>query len=443
MTPSPNGFRVLVAEDVDSLAELMRYLLEEEGYLVETASDGEVCLKKITTFKPDLVILDIMMPKINGMEIIQILRAFHRTQSVGVIVCTAKDYKTDRDRIRDMGVDQFITKPFEPSVFTEAVNRFFSPNPSAGPGPVTAEEAGAPAYQPQLNEDKHRFKLWGTRGSTPVSHPRFMKHGGNTPCLSVQSGDELIILDAGTGIRELGLLLVKSPIRKIHLFVGHTHWDHIQGFPFFAPAFVPGFELSIYGAAGFGKDLRAVFQGQLDQDYFPVQLEDMRSTMNFRVLKENPVQIGDVSVHWEFVNHPGAAVGFKLSAGGKNLVYITDNEFLEGYTGPPQALDWNHPAVVPYRPMIDFVTGADLLIHEAQYTNRDYPEKITWGHSSVSNACVLVKLARINKWVITHHDPGYDDESLDQKLLLTEQILDELGCTVSVTNAYDGMEILL
>lgn len=437
--------RVLITEDVEALAGLMRSLLEAKGFVVDTAPDGEACLRKIPTFQPDLVVLDLMMPKVHGLEIVRVLKAFHRTQSIGIIVCSAKDYKTDRERLRDLGVHDFIAKPFDPAVFVSSVVGFFSPEaahdrPAAEPSRV---QTRASVYRPQPCVKTHLLRLWGTRGSTPVSHPLFLKHGGNTPCLSLQTGDELIVLDAGTGIRELGQWLLRSSIRRVHLFIGHTHWDHIQGFPFFAPAYHPDFELVIYGASGFGKDLKAIFQGQLDRDYFPVQLEDMKSRMTFVTLRDSPVVFGEVSVHWEYVNHPGAAVGFKLEVGGRSVAYITDNEFLEGYTGSPVGLSADHPVVVPYQSVIDFVTGVDVLIHEAQYTAEDYPAKIGWGHSSVPNACVLAKLAGVSKWIVTHHDPAYDDPTLDEKLLLTARILEEMGSPVVVSNAYDGLEIPL
>jgi CheY-like chemotaxis protein len=434
--------RVLIAEDVDTLAGMMQALLREKGFTVEAVGDGEACLQRIPVFKPDLVILDIMMPKVHGIEIIRVLKAYRKTQDIGVIVCSAKDYKTDRDRIRELGVERFINKPFKPQDFVDAVSDYFAAGSAAAPA-ASAPIARGAVYAPELGQVRHRVKLWGTRGSTPVSNPRFVRHGGNTPCLSVVCGDELVVIDAGTGIRELGQWLLTSSIRRVHLFIGHTHWDHIQGFPFFGPAFHPAFELFIYGAAGFGKNLKSVFQGQLDQDYFPVQLEDMRSAMTFSVLRDNPVRIGDLEVHWDFVNHPGAAVGFKLVAGGRSMAYITDNEFLEGYVGAPADLNRNHPAVIPYRPFVDFVSGCDLLVHEAQYLPGDYPGKVAWGHSSVSNVCALAKLAEVKRWVVTHHDPAYDDEALGQKLLLTEQILAEIGWPVPVANAYDGMEILL
>jgi phosphoribosyl 1,2-cyclic phosphodiesterase/CheY-like chemotaxis protein len=435
--------KILVAEDVESLGALMRHWLEDQGYEVELAADGEVCLRKVATFKPDLVVLDIMLPKVHGIEVIKVLKAFHQTQSLGILVCSAKDYKSDRDVLRDLGVNGFLSKPLDPAVFLAAVASYFQPEGSLRPAPIPTPSAPVVPYRPEVDRLKHRVRFWGTRGSIPVSHPSFLKHGGNTPCLSVQAGDELIVIDSGTGIRELGQELLKSPIRTVHLFIGHTHWDHIQGFPFFGPAFVPGFRLKIYGAAGFGKNLKAIFEGQLDQDYFPVQLEDMRSEKEFIVLKEGPVRVGDVAVHWEFVNHPGAALGFKLDFGGKTMAYITDNEFLEGYTGSPAPLGRDHPAVVPYRSLIDFVTGVDILVHEAQYLTEDYPSKVTWGHSSVANACVLAKLTRPKQWIITHHDPAYDDQTLEAKRLVTEQILEELGCPIPVSHAYDGMEILL
>ncbi|MFA5103373.1 MAG: MBL fold metallo-hydrolase [Candidatus Thermoplasmatota archaeon] len=303
--------------------------------------------------------------------------------------------------------------------------------------PKKKESAGH--YKPELDKNLHAIKLWGTRGSTPVSNPGFMRHGGNTACLSIETCDEMVIIDAGTGIRELGLHLISTKFRKLHIFIGHTHWDHIQGFPFFTPAYLPGFELVIYGASGFGKNIKSVFKGQLDRDYFPVQLEDMHSNMSFRDLADSPVKIGDVDVFWDFVNHAGSTIGFKIGIGKKTVGYVTDNEFLEGYTGVPHNIDIDHDIVIPYRKMIEFVSDANILIHDAQYTNDEYPAKIGWGHSSVSNTCVLAKLAGVKKWFVTHHDPMYDDDFLNEKLVLTRQILQEIDCPTEVENAFDGM----
>ena len=152
------------------------------------------------------------------------------------------------------------------------------------------------AYRPALDSSNGCFQLWGTRGSIPISGPEYIRHGGNTSCMSLEYGEDLIILDAGSGIRNLGLALAKANPRKLHLFITHTHWDHIQGFPFFAPAFIPGFEITIYGAKGFNKNLESLFRGQFDPDYFPIQMENMDAGLEFIYLGDQPVQIGDMRV---------------------------------------------------------------------------------------------------------------------------------------------------
>jgi phosphoribosyl 1,2-cyclic phosphodiesterase len=131
-------------------------------------------------------------------------------------------------------------------------------------------------YRPTLDTSRTHFTLWGARGSTPTVGGRFHRHGGNTSCMSITRDDEAFIFDAGSGIRDLGLELLEGKVRKIHLFITHPHWDHIQGFPFFRPAFVPEFDITVYGSRGFGKDIESLFRGQLDSDYLPVQFEDMK-----------------------------------------------------------------------------------------------------------------------------------------------------------------------
>ncbi|MEO6034431.1 MAG: response regulator [Verrucomicrobiota bacterium] len=431
--------RILIGEDLRVIALKMSQALEKAGYTVEVAADGEACLRKALETLPDLVMLDIMMPKIHGVDVLKALRADPRTRELGVMVCSAKDFKTERDEATRLGALEFLIKPISPALLVEKVDGFFGRRSTApAPSVSSVAKSGQEVYQSRLDAKRTHLTLWGTRGSTPTVGGRFQRHGGNTSCLSFTSGEEVFIFDAGSGIRDLGTQLMAGQTRKVHLFITHPHWDHIQGFPFFAPAYVPGFDITVYGAKGFGKDMESIFRGQLDRDYFPVQLDDMKSNLQFRHLPEGAVEIGDARIMWEFAQHPGATVGYKIAFPQRTIAWVPDNEFLQGYVGSPN-LTRDHPLVASYEKMIRFLSDVDLVIHEAQYLPEEYTTKIGWGHSSVSNASLLMKLAGVRRWIVTHHDPGHDDVFLESKLNVTRQILEEIGQMIQVSHGYDGM----
>ncbi len=441
--PREKPYRILIGEDTVEIAHLMRRTLERRGYEVHCTFDGESCLAEARSHPPDLLILDIMMPKMHGIDVLRAVNADPALESVPVLICTAKDYETEREKAELYGAKGVLAKPFYRSELLRAVEGLLG-TPSAGDAAGDTEggaeeEEAPPPYTPSPGLDQASFTLWGARGSIPTPGPRFLRHGGNTSCLSVIVEDECFIFDAGSGIRELGLHLLEHPPRAIHLFITHTHWDHIQGFPFFAPAYLAGARITVYGAQGFGKDLRRLFQGQLDRDYFPVRMEDMKADIRFRTLPDGPVALDPASVSWEFVQHPGATVGYKIQVDGKTVAWVPDNEFLLGYTGDPSALDRTHPRVQPFEHVIRFLEGVDLAIHEGQYTPAEYPAKIRWGHSSIANAALLMKLAGVRRWVVTHHDPLHDDAFLEGKLNLTRRILSDLDHPILVSHGYDGL----
>jgi CheY-like chemotaxis protein/phosphoribosyl 1,2-cyclic phosphodiesterase len=446
---STSNRRILVADDVPGTVEFLAEMLAQRGYEVATAEDGEQCLRQVQEFQPDLVILDIMMPKVHGIDVLKQVRADGTKRDVGFIVCSARSFAVDLKSVRDLGAFDFLMKPFEIQSVLEKVEAFFAgrapPRRGLAAGSAVTGTAATPAivnnvepYVPTLETAGGYWRMWGTRGSIPVSGPRFARHGGNTACLEVRAGDDICIIDAGSGIRDLGLKLAAEGPRKIPILIGHTHWDHIQGFPFFVPAYVPGFEFEIYSASGFGKSLDQLFSGQLDREYFPFEMQDMSARLGFRSLAENPVRFGKIAVYWEMMNHPGATIGFRVEVDDNRIGYITDNEFLKGYLGSPHSLMYSSALVEPYQKIIQFVSDVDVLILEMQYTNEEYPKKIGWGHSSLSNACLLTKLARAKRLVVTHHDPMHDDDFLQAKLNLTRQILKELDYPIEVSNGFDG-----
>jgi CheY-like chemotaxis protein len=430
--------RVLIAEDVRAISLRISHALQSLGHEVEVARDGEECLTRVASFKPDLLVLDLMMPKLHGVDVLKALRSQDATKHLPVIICTAKDFSTELKHVRDLGVLDVIIKPFEPEVLVRKVEEFFGGS-CAFPSPTAPGGAAAPQYAPTLDMTRPHVRLWGTRGSIPVSGPRYAQHGGNTSCMEYAFGDTRIMFDAGSGLREAGLSFLPGGPRKIHLFITHTHWDHIQGFPFFTPIYIPGYEITIYGERGFGKNFETLLSGQLDRDYFPIQREDLRAKIKFVFLDDKPVQVGDVKITREFTHHPGATVSFKIEHEGKVVAYVPDNEFLQGYVGDPRGIERGSTMVTPHEPLIHFLENVDLLLHEAQYPPDEYPRRIGWGHSNLASACALAKMTQARKWVVLHHDPGHDDVFLHQKLLLTWQILRDLNHYVPTAHSYDGM----
>ena len=437
-------YRVLVADDVKVIAQSISWTLEEAGYATVVAGDGEQCLELARSFEPHLVILDLMMPKLHGIEVLKRLKEDPASRNIQVIVCTVKGFRTEIGRAKQLGVADLIIKPFDPADLLAKVAKALSSRKAhpvdTGKYLVRHQSAAEDtAYLPELDASGGVFKLWGTRGSIPISGPEYLRHGGNTSCMSLEHGDELIVLDAGSGIRNLGLALANEPPRKIHLFITHTHWDHIQGFPFFAPAFIPGFEIIIYGAQGFNKNLESLFRGQFDPDYFPIQMENMDATLEFVYLGDTPIRVGEVEISWAFTQHPGATLGYKLALPNKRIAWVPDSEIFQGYMGPPERIPEQKGLLELYQPTIDFLAGMDVLVHEAQYLPEEYAETVRYGHSSVPNACYLATATRSKRWIVVHHDPGHDDDFLRDKLNITRQILARLDYQGHVVHGYDGL----
>ena len=252
-----------------------------------------------------------------------------------------------------------------------------------------------------------KVTFYGVRGSIPVSGERYLKYGGNTTCALLQDAKGgSAILDAGTGIRQLGKDIASSELKlgsELFVLLSHTHWDHIQGFPFFAPAYMPGYRLTmiISGRAQTCSDLEDIFKTQSQKDFFPVPLDKMAAEIGFYQpdLPGLPGRSGNQVVDFYKHNHPGGAYSYRLRAPeGTEVVYSTDIEHGEN-------IDEGH---------VRFCEGADLLIHDGQYTPDELPSKRGWGHSSWTQAVEVAERANVKRLAITHHDPDHDDAFLDE-----------------------------
>ena len=262
-----------------------------------------------------------------------------------------------------------------------------------------------------------RIRFWGTRGSLAKPGPSTIRYGGNTSCVEVRAADgTLIILDCGTGAHELGRSLVASGERPIrgNLLLTHTHWDHIQGFPFFAPLFIPGNEWDVYAPRGLGRRVEDTLAGQMEYAYFPVTLDQLDATIRYHELAEGAFDLGAVRVTSRYLNHPGLALGYRLEAGGVAMVYATDHEphsrHQPAVAEPAQVMPVHHED----QRHVEFLAGADLVIHDAQYTLEEYPSKLSWGHSPIELVVNFALAAGVKRLALFHHDPLRDDTALDR-----------------------------
>ena len=407
---------VLVVDDDPSVLTIASKRLQAEGVRTLTAHDGADGLRMVKEHRPDVVVLDLMMPRMHGYTLIQQIRNDPDLGHVRILVTSSKTYSSDIERTKRLGADRYLSKPYDLQEFWTTVAELLGETPP----PFT-------------------IRFWGTRGSIATPGEATNKYGGNTACTEVRCGEQLLILDAGSGIRVLGLSLLQEfqqkPI-KGQIFVGHTHWDHIQGFPFFAPAFNPANEFTIYSLHGAEKPLDKVFRGQMDSDYFPVLLNEMKAKLSFCEL-ESDVHLGEITVSFIFLNHPGLAVGFRISFAGRSLVYLSDHETFGRLS--PQGLSPNPSDVEIER----FAENADLLISEAQYTEEEYAQKKGWGHSTFLDALERAARAKVKRLAIFHHDPSHDDAFLDRIQEFCEKTITDRNYAFSCFLAQEGTTIEL
>lgn len=281
-----------------------------------------------------------------------------------------------------------------------------------------------------------KVRFWGTRGSIPKPGRGTLRYGGNTSCVELRSAaGTRIVLDCGSGAQDLGQALMRSSQRPLsgHILISHTHWDHIQGLPFFAPLFVPGNRWDIYGPHGFCHSLREALAGQMQYTYFPVALEQFAATTCYRDLVEGIFQIDDISIRTQYLNHPALTLGYRLQVDGLSLVYACDHEPFSRYLalgrGEVGGQDRRH---------LDFLREADLVIHDGQYTADEYTSKVGWGHSPIEYVVRLCRLAGVRNLALTHHDPLRSDEALDR---IIERVRAEVSSPLEIFAAAERQEI--
>ena len=255
-----------------------------------------------------------------------------------------------------------------------------------------------------------KVKFWGSRGSIATPGAKTLRYGGNTACVEVRYHNSVVVFDCGTGIREFGNSLENefngTPIH-VHLFVSHTHWDHIQGFPFFMPAYNSTNVITIYGLFSADRTLEKALREQMEPTFFPLPMDHLKSRIEF-VEFTRAVEIDGATVTTKRLNHPGFASAFRIDVDGKSVVYMTDHEpycSLFGDTVENRARE---------QELTDFARGADIYIREAQYDSEEYDAHRGWGHGTFEHALLAARDAGVANLVICHHDPMHDDDCLDR-----------------------------
>lgn len=399
------GYKIFMVDDSATALNFARAQLEAAGHQVESTTDSTTALAQLRSVQADLVILDVMMPRVNGFELCAAIRKDPQLGELPIIMASAKAYDSDRQKARRMGASGYIVKPFSMEQFdaiTRSINSMI-------------------------------ISTWGVRGTLPMPQEGYIRFGGHTSCYSLRLGDDRhLIFDAGTGIKSLSNSLMKEGQSRItaDLFITHPHWDHINGFPFFTPLYVPGNEIRVHGARQDDIGFEQLLTGQMDGTYFPVTAREFGGHVTFNEIGEQQLDLDGVRVSTILLKHPGHCLGYRVDYGGRSFCYITDNEL--------------YPADSPFadeefvRQLADFCRGANILVHDCTYFDDEYPKRLHWGHSCLREVCRLAHLAGAERLWIHHHDPDQDDHDIECKLEYCTEALEGLGSKTKAVLPREG-----
>jgi phosphoribosyl 1,2-cyclic phosphodiesterase len=283
-----------------------------------------------------------------------------------------------------------------------------------------------------------KLTFWGVRGSIPSPGPEVVRYGGNTACVEVWFDNRLFILDAGSGIRPLGLSLMQRFEKiKAFIFISHMHWDHIQGLPFFSPFRDANNAFTILGCEEANLQLEEIIADQMKSVYFPIAMSDLTANIQFQRLYEEEFMVGPVAVQTMYLNHPGNTLAYRFDYNKQALVYISDNEPFDAVNRLPltNKVKRNNYPEDNHQRLVDFIRGADILIHDAQYFPDEYAQRVNWGHSPFTYTVDVGIVAGVRQLFLYHHDPNHSDDRLEEKLALArEQVVacgSNLNCVLA------------
>jgi phosphoribosyl 1,2-cyclic phosphodiesterase/CheY-like chemotaxis protein len=384
--------KYFIVDDDRIFIKLLTKYLESDTLSIYSNTSSADAIQEILRIKPDCLILDIMMPGIDGLELCKKIRSKQNLENMKIVIVSGKTYDVDRKQAFDAGADGYIVKPVEPEKIAEQIHR--------------------------IVENRIELIFWGIRGTLPVPGEKAIRYGGNTSCVTVEfPKGNLFIFDAGTGIKSLSDHLMAENRYKIKakLFLSHPHWDHINALPFFVPIYRQGNEFEIIGPAHGDITIRELISGQMDGIYFPINIKEFGSTVSFRDVKEETFPAEEATVKTLLLNHPGNCLGYRIDYKGRSVCYVTDNELF------PETSKLYNPAYIDK--LTEFLHLADSLIADSTYMDEEYEEKAGWGHSSITEIVKLADRARVKTLYLFHHDPSQSDDDIDKKYQTADALL--------------------
>lgn len=404
-----DGLRFAIVDDNLESATLAKALVEGAGHEATIFTVPEEALAAIPNDPPDCVILDILMPGIDGLEVCSRLKAMPELEGMKIVMCTAKSFEFDRRRAAEMGADAYIVKPIDKESFLATLEKVI-----ASPIEMT---------------------FWGIRGTLPRPGADTLRYGGNTSCVSLEfPRGQLFVFDAGSGIKTLGdHLMARGGRLEGKVFISHPHWDHINTLPFFTPLYIPGNEFEILGPSHGPTKMRDLVSAQMDGVFFPITMREFGAKVDFRDLHEGSFEFGEITVDTLLLAHPGNCLGYRVTYDGRSICYITDNELF------PASNEY-YSAEYEGR-LLDFVRDADVLIMDTNYFDEEYEDKSGWGHSCISQVAKFARRSGAKTLYLFHHDHSHDDDAIDRKVAIANDILK--GSTTKAVSPTEGEVITI
>ncbi len=429
----------LVIDEDGEFRRAVAAWLKERDWTVLEAGDRATGLELSLQHPPQLVVCDLLKPRGDGF---QFCRDLHQRQDPAhpcVIIATGNGRAPERFHSLEAGADEYLARPLDFEKFSAILARRLGGPPAAGARPRPAPGGT-------------RLKFWGVRGSIPTPGAETAYYGGNTACVEVRAGGDIIILDSGSGIRPLGRALAaefKDQPIQLSVLITHTHWDHIQGFPFFRPAYDPRNQITIAGFEGARQGLQSTLSSQMESPYFPISMQQMPGHVCIQELKGLDFKVGAVPVRAQFLNHPGVCTGYRLSTPGGAISYLPDVELcqrlrgsLEARAAEPDA-GQGQRASDPDLKVLEFIRDSEVLILDSQYNAGEYQQHIGWGHSCAEDSVAFAVAANVKRLFLFHHDPDHHDEEISRMVARARQMAARGHSPLLVEAAREGFELVL